>query len=103
MPARIDTCFAFRTPTRYGKYLKEAGFDMLSLANNHAGDFGLPGRTSTQKFSTNKASNTPAATARTIAYLEVKGKKVALIGFGHNNGTPNVNDLDGAQLVTRSQ
>src|SRR5947208_2876212 len=33
-------CFAFRVPTRYGKYLKEAGFDVLSVANNHAGDFG---------------------------------------------------------------
>ena len=42
-------CFAFRVPTRYGKYLKDAGFDVMSLANNHAGDFGDAGRTSTRK------------------------------------------------------
>ncbi|MBK7394184.1 MAG: CapA family protein [Chloracidobacterium sp.] len=98
-------CFAFRTPTRYGKYLKEAGFDMMSVANNHAGDFGLPGRTSTQKVLDEQGikyagSLDPPAT---IAYTEVKGKKVALIAFGHNNGMPNVNDLDGAkQLVTEA-
>ncbi len=98
-------CFAFRTPTRYGKYLKEAGFDMMSVANNHAGDFGLPGRTSTQKVLDEQGikyagSIDPPAT---IAYLDVKGKKVALIAFGHNNGMPNVNDLDGAkQLVTEA-
>lgn len=98
-------CFAFRTPTRYGKYLKEAGFDMMSVANNHAGDFGLPGRTSTQKVLDEQGikyagSIDPPAT---IAYLDVKGKKVALVAFGHNNGMPNVSDLAGAtQLVNEA-
>lgn len=98
-------CFAFRTPTRYGKYLKAAGFDVMSVANNHAGDFGLAGRASTQKVLDEQGikyagSLDPPAT---IAYLESKGKKVALIGFGHNNGMPNVSDLEGArQLVTEA-
>ncbi|HET9364579.1 MAG TPA: CapA family protein, partial [Candidatus Angelobacter sp.] len=34
------TCFAFRVPTRYNKYLKDAGFTVMGLANNHAMDFG---------------------------------------------------------------
>src|ERR1044072_3692360 len=29
-------CYTFSMPTRYGKYLKEAGFDVVSLANNHS-------------------------------------------------------------------
>jgi hypothetical protein len=37
-------CFAFRVPTRYSKHLKQAGFDVMSLANNHANDFGEAGR-----------------------------------------------------------
>ena len=98
-------CFAFRTPTRYGKYLKDAGFDVMSVANNHAGDFGEAGRVSTQKVLDEqgiKYAGTLQPLA-TTAYLEVKGKKVAFIGFGHNNGMPNVNDLDGArQLVTEA-
>ena len=38
-PDSLD-CYAFRMPEDYGYDLKEAGFDFLSLANNHVGDFG---------------------------------------------------------------
>lgn len=98
-------CFAFRTPTRYAKYLKEAGFDVMSVANNHAGDFGLPGRQSTQKVLDEqgiKYAGTLDPPA-TTAYLESKGKKIAFIGFGHNNGMPSINDLENAKrLVTEA-
>ncbi|MBV9215350.1 MAG: CapA family protein [Acidobacteria bacterium] len=92
-------CFAFRMPTRYGKYLKEAGFDVMGVANNHAGDFGRDGRASTQKTLDEQGikyagSLDPPATT---AYLDVKGKKVAVIGFGHNGGMPSINDLDAAR------
>src|SRR3954470_385549 len=33
-------CYVFRTPVKYVDNLKRAGFDMMSIANNHAGDFG---------------------------------------------------------------
>src|SRR5206468_12478081 len=31
---KIGTCFAFRVPPRYGKFLKDAGFTAMGLANN---------------------------------------------------------------------
>ena len=34
------SCYLFRTPTRFAETLKAAGFDVMSLANNHARDFG---------------------------------------------------------------
>src|SRR5206468_4460463 len=37
-PGQPAHCFAFRVPTRYGRYLKDAGFDIFNLANNHASD-----------------------------------------------------------------
>src|SRR5690606_21353841 len=40
-------CYAFRSPTRYVNNLVDAGFDMMSLANNHAGDMGDEGRDTT--------------------------------------------------------
>lgn len=92
-------CFAFRVPTRYGKILKDAGFDVFSLANNHAGDFGDFGRLSTRQtldtLGIRHAGSDRAQFAMTI--LEVKGKKVAFIGFAHNNIVPNVNELDAAR------
>jgi len=43
-----SNCIAFRMPEQYAAYLKEAGFDIVSIANNHANDMGPEGRKSTQ-------------------------------------------------------
>lgn len=42
-------CYLFRSPTRYADHYRAAGFDVLSLANNHARDFGEEGRTSSMQ------------------------------------------------------
>jgi hypothetical protein len=41
--ADSTSCFAFRTPPSYARWLKRAGFTVLNLANNHAFDFGARG------------------------------------------------------------
>jgi hypothetical protein len=50
-PARKDVSkagfFTFRMPTAYAATLREMGFDVLSLANNHSMDFGAQGLEST--------------------------------------------------------
>lgn len=101
LPAPVR-CFAFRMPTRYGKHLKAAGFDVMSVANNHASDFGDAGRASTRKVLDDlgiKHGGSDRSRFST-AYLDVKGRKIAFIGFAHNNISPNVNDLVTArQLV----
>ena len=92
---RSTRCFAFRVPTRYGKYLKDAGFDVLSLANNHAADFGDFGRETTKK-TLNALGIKHAGSDKfqfSTVIVESKGKKIAFIGFAHNDITPNVNDL----------
>lgn len=101
-PGQPVRCFAFRMPTRYAKYLKAAGFDVMSLANNHALDFGSAGSASTRR-TLDELGIKHAGSDRAVfstAYLDVKGMKVAFIGFAHNNVVPNVNDLAFArQLV----
>ena len=44
-----STCYLFRSPTRYAEHFRNAGFDVLSIANNHARDFGEEGRTSSME------------------------------------------------------
>lgn len=98
-------CFAFKMPTRYGKYLKEAGFDVLSVANNHASDFGDEGRISTRKVLDQLGIKHVGSDKNqfAMAIVEAKGKKIAFIGFAHNNVQPNVNDLVFArQLVEQA-
>jgi hypothetical protein len=94
-----NVCFAFRVPTRYGQRLKDAGFDVLSLANNHAADYGDYGRTSTRSV-LDKLGIKYAGSDRakfSTAYIEIKGVKIAIVGFAHNAIVPNVNDIDAAK------
>jgi len=44
-----NACYLFRSPTRYAQHFRDAGFDVLSLANNHARDFGEEGRTTSME------------------------------------------------------
>jgi hypothetical protein len=94
-------CYAFRMPTRYAKHLKEAGFDVMSVANNHALDFGTAGILSTRKtLDANGIKHAGGDRAKfSTTVLEVKGKKVAFIGFAHNTVSPNVNDLATARRL----
>jgi poly-gamma-glutamate capsule biosynthesis protein CapA/YwtB (metallophosphatase superfamily) len=92
-------CYAFRVPTRYGKYLKEAGFDVMSLANNHASDFGLEGRQSTRRVLDQQGIAHAGADFQDIAYINVKGRKVGVVAFATNAVSYNVNDLEAARRV----
>jgi hypothetical protein len=105
-PPKPKMCFAFRVPTRYGKYLQQAGFDVMSLANNHAGDFGDTGRASTRRTLDQLGIKHAGSDRETFstAFLEVRGTKIAVVGFAHNKIVPNVNDLATARrLVTEAK
>ncbi|MGI9222560.1 MAG: CapA family protein [Woeseiaceae bacterium] len=45
----LSACYLFRSPARYAQHYRDAGFDALSVANNHARDFGEEGRTATMQ------------------------------------------------------
>ncbi|MCF6351300.1 MAG: CapA family protein [Flavobacteriaceae bacterium] len=42
-------CYSFKMPTKLAKYLNTAGFNVMSIANNHIGDFGKIGIENTKK------------------------------------------------------
>lgn len=87
------TTYAFRTPVRYARYLKEAGFDFLSLANNHAGDFGEEGMDSTQRCL--RSQDIAFAGIRGVCeytLIERGGVRFGVAAFGHNFYTPRHGD-----------
>lgn len=98
---RAGTCYAFRVPPRYTKYLKEAGFTVMGLANNHAMDFGQEGRTSSRQ-SLEQVGIGHTGEVGDIAHLTVKGKKVAVIAFATYPNAYNLLDLDDALQAIRS-
>jgi hypothetical protein len=98
--SRPGRCYAFRVPARYGKHLAGAGFDVLSLANNHAGDFGEAGRASTRAVLAQNGlrwAGAPGETAR----LDVRGTRVAVVAFSTSAGTGGLGDLpEAARIVS---
>jgi Bacterial capsule synthesis protein PGA_cap len=91
-------CYAFRVPTRYGKLLLGAGFDVFSLANNHAGDFGDAGRASTRR-TLDALGIRYAGAPGEVARLEVRGTRIALVAFSTSGGTNDVRDIGEAVRI----
>ena len=98
---KIGTCFAFRVPTRYGKYLKDAGFTAMGLANNHAMDFGLEGRASSRQV-LDALQIAHTGEVDDIARLRVKGSRIAIIAFATYPGAYNFLDLDESLQTIRA-
>ena len=84
-------CFLFRTPTRYATYLKLAGFDVMSLANNHARDFGEDGRSSSMA-ALDAAGIHHSGREGTVASFIANGRRVAMVAFAPNVGSNSLND-----------
>jgi hypothetical protein len=95
------SCFVFRTPTRYAAYLRDAGFDVMSLANNHARDFGEEGRDSSMA-ALDAVGIRHSGREGTWAEMTVKGVRVAMVAFAPNVGANSLNDHDLAVEFVRS-
>ena len=75
---RADKTFAFKADPEYAQILVEGNVDAASLANNHSHDYGEQSYTDT--IEAVEAAGIPTFGYDRIAYLDVKGVKVALIG-----------------------
>ena len=73
-------CYLFRSPTRYAHLYRAAGFDVLSLANNHARDFGEDGRTSTMN-ALQRTGIYHSGRHGDFASFEVNGLRIAVLAF----------------------
>ncbi len=89
------TCYAFKTPTRYVRYLKDAGFTVLGIANNHANDFGPAGLSST--LSTLRQAGIQPTGGSSLAVVMVGQKRVALAGFSYKTSPHSHSILDIAE------
>ena len=75
-----NACFLFRSPARYVEHYVNAGFDVLSLANNHARDFGEAGRSATM-HTLDEAGILHSGRRGDFASFEVQGLDIALLAF----------------------
>ncbi|HJV64752.1 MAG TPA: CapA family protein [Geomonas sp.] len=77
--------YLFRTPPSYAHNLKEAGISMVSLANNHALDFGRIGFLSTKR-ALKEAGVAYSSKSGEVAEFSVRGTRVGIVSLSF--GTP---------------
>ncbi len=92
--------FAFRTPPSYTSILEDAGFDVLSVANNHSFDFYETGFTDTIN-NLNQAGMKAVGRKEDIIYHEAKGVRFAFIGFSYFSVHNNMHDLEAATALVK--
>jgi len=81
----VREAYFFRTPPGYVKNLVDAGFSVVSLANNHAGDFGDKGMSSTKKALA-AAGIKYSSKAGEVAEFEINGLRIGLVAL--SSGPP---------------
>ncbi|MEV4626429.1 CapA family protein [Micromonospora sp. NPDC049523] len=93
-------CHQFRVPPSYAGHLKEAGFGLLNQANNHGYDYGAAGYRNTQKHLEEQGlANTGAPDQITV--VDVKGVKVAVVGFSSYPWNNSLVDIPAAAEVIK--
>ena len=98
---KTGNCYAFRSPTRYGKYLQEVGVDVASTANNHSGDFGELCRRETEATLDTLGivwSGPPGS----VATLERNGLRIGMVAFHTSAACNYLNDTASASALVRS-
>ncbi|MBT8092853.1 MAG: CapA family protein, partial [Gammaproteobacteria bacterium] len=88
-----NACYLFRSPTRYAGHYRNAGFDVLSLANNHARDFGEEGRSSSMQAIA-AAGMQHSGRVDDFASLEVSGLRVAVLAYAVTKNSNMLLDYD---------
>jgi poly-gamma-glutamate capsule biosynthesis protein CapA/YwtB (metallophosphatase superfamily) len=97
----MNACYLFRSPTRYAQHYRDAGFDVLSLANNHARDFGEAGRTSTMRALDAVGIQHSGRTGE-FASLKVKGLSIAVLAYAVTQESNLLHDYELAEQTVRS-
>lgn len=95
--------FAFRTPPIYAQMLKDLGFDVLSVANNHSFDFGDQGFLDTIA-NIEKTGMKAVGEKGEIVYTKANNLTVAFIGFSYLPDHNSMHDLEkGGALVREAK
>ncbi|MFT5499992.1 MAG: hypothetical protein ACI88G_000118 [Woeseiaceae bacterium] len=94
-----NACYLFRSPSRYVQHYKAAGFDVMSLANNHARDFGEEGRLASMQTLA-EAGMHHSGLEGDFASVLVNGLRIAVMAYAVTRNSNLLLDYDiAAQTV----
>ncbi|MFA6400672.1 MAG: CapA family protein [Salinivirgaceae bacterium] len=92
-------CYAFRMPEKFGSCFKDAGFDVLTIANNHSGDFGYQGRESTIKILDSLGIYHAGWIKYPTSIFSKDSIKYGVASFAPNSGTVDIRDVEEAKRI----
>ena len=98
--ARSSNCFAFQTPPSYARWLQQAGFTVMNLANNHAFDFGAGGLLQTTDALDGVGLLSTGRPGQ-ITVQRVGDIRVAVVGFAPYPWAQSLTDVAAAKRLVR--
>lgn len=93
-----ESLYCFRTPPSYGRFLEEAGFDMVSLGNNHARDYGQIGLEQTIQVLEGHGISWAGAPG-TLASICVDDVSVVMVAFSPYYSSNLISDIPAATEI----
>lgn len=94
-----NNCYAFRMPDRYAGIFKTAGFNVLSVANNHVGDFNNKGRKNTAKILDSLQIHYAGQLDKPFDLFSIDSVRYAFVAFAPNENTVSIKNIDSAKLL----
>jgi hypothetical protein len=94
-------CYLFRMPESYISALTTTGFDILSLANNHFGDFGLTARNRTKEILDSVGIHYGGLIESPWSIFRKDSVLYGFCAFAPNAGTLNINDIPEAAHIVK--
>lgn len=87
-------CYLFRSPEYLAENFRESGFDLMSVANNHANDFGDTGRRNTQNVLDSLGIAHAGSVDQPFTIQKIGHIKVGFCAFAPNRGTMSIHQYD---------
>ncbi len=91
-------CYVFRSPESYAEVLAGAGFDLLSLANNHARDFGEVGRDTTMQ-ALDRVGIRHSGRTGDVARWTQSGLQLGMVAFAPFGGSHDMLDMEAGRAL----
>ncbi len=95
-------CYLYRMPKKFGNCLKYAGFNLISLANNHTWDFGEKGVEDTKSILDSLKINYAGLDYKPYAIFNVnEDQKIGFCSFAPNYRTPSLLNIEKATNIVK--
>lgn len=94
-------CYSFRSPEHFGTYLEAAGFDVMSIANNHIGDFGKIGIENTSKTLAKHHIAYAGVFAQPSMIFKKDGVTYGFCAFAPNKDCLKIHNLNNAKKIVK--